>query len=186
MKQVECWHCGKKGHMQIDCWAKQKDDGGKSKGQGDSAKGKDKGKSKGKTKGVHALEDAWPEPEVAENSTLDLYACSVCLGGVDSLWTKINLDTGAACTAWPTEFAPHVPAEEAKTGVRFKTATGEEVDADYIKKIEAVDERGRRRRLRGRVAPVHKPSASAASVCDAGADVYLCSDGGYIVSGPAK
>eukprot|EP00972_Heterocapsa_arctica_P011026 1615972-Heterocapsa_arctica.AAC.1 len=74
MKQVECWQCGNKGHMQIDCWAKQKDDGGKSKGEGDSAKGT-KGKGpKGKTKGVHALEDAWPEPVVAENSTLDLCA----------------------------------------------------------------------------------------------------------------
>jgi hypothetical protein len=41
-------------------------------------------------------------------------------------------------------------------------------------------------RLQGRVAPVHKPLASAASVCDAGADVYLGSDGGYIISGEAK
>eukprot|EP00972_Heterocapsa_arctica_P073199 10811602-Heterocapsa_arctica.AAC.1 len=49
MKQVECWHCGKEGHMQVDCWIKQKDDGGKSKRKGDSAKGA-KGKTKGKIK----------------------------------------------------------------------------------------------------------------------------------------
>ena len=56
-------------------------------------------------------------------------------------------------------------------------------ELNYVKKIIAVDGRGDRRRMQGRVAPVHKPLASAGSVCDAGADVYLGGEGGYIEGG---
>ena len=172
VSKIECWNCGKKGHRQADCYTKKKYD---KKGDGAKANGKGKGQ------GANALEI------VQEMSSTALDLCSVSRaegqGGDTLQWAKINLDTGAACTAWPLDFAPKTRAEVADTSMRFKTATGEKIDANYVKKVLAIDERGRKRRMHGRVAPVHKPLASAGSVCDAGADVYLGKEGGYIVGG---
>ena len=84
------------------------------------------------------------------------------------------------------DFAPKTPAETATVSMKSKTATGEKIPADQVKRIVATDQRGRRRRMQGRVAPVHKPLAAASAVCDADADIYLGSDGGYIVGKSIK
>ncbi|CAE7839740.1 unnamed protein product [Symbiodinium sp. CCMP2592] len=70
-KDVECWNCGKKGHLSRDCWAPAKKNQGKdapnTKGDGKpSPKGKAKakgGKDKGKGKGRSVAEVAPGEGE---------------------------------------------------------------------------------------------------------------------------
>ena len=113
------------------------------------------------------------EPE-AEALTLDV--CSLDIGGVDlqTSYTKYTYDTGAGVTAL------RKTGREQVTDRTYKTASGQIIE-DFGPTVHlGVDEHGQRRRLRGRVADVHKNLVSAALVNKVN-DAYLWSDGGVIV-----
>ena len=70
---------------------------------------------------------------------------------------------------------------EAPDRLSFRTASGERIPDQGVKTFWCRDERGKRRRLTGRVAEVHKALVSAAAVCDKGQDLYLGAEGGYVL-----
>jgi hypothetical protein len=95
-------------------------------------------------------------------------------------WIRCCLDTGAARSAFPSNLAPDLVATPAH-GVNFKTATAEIVPSEGVKRIPVVVENGRRTAIKGHGAPVHKVLVAGSSVVEQGRDLYLGSDGGYIM-----
>jgi hypothetical protein len=168
-----CWNCGKTGHMQSECWVKK----GESKG---------KGKAKGKKYGAGSWDDEETlaiENGVAAFSAESLDMCSIEASSAISApcsWIRCCLDTGAARSAFPSTFAPDLAATPAH-GVSFKTATAEIVSSEGVKRILVVTENGRRTAIKGHGAPVHKVLVAGSGVVEQGQDLYLGSDGGYIM-----
>ena len=196
-----CNYCHKYGHKEADCYNKQKAGGqGAGKGGGKADAG-GKGKhGKGKHgKGANSLETAaGTEPE-AEVGTLDLCSLNPSLAPSATLllepdagkrdisalesearcaWTKINVDTGAAMSVYPLKLAS---ARGQSSGQMFKTASGEHISDEGPVRFVGIDELDNQRKLGGRLADVHKPLMSAAEVCDAGQDLWVGTDGGYLI-----
>ena len=78
-KNVECYNCGKKGHIKKDCWA----EGGGKEGQGQKQKGKGKSKGKGKEKESKDKETAAATKDTKEDKPKDKEAWMVMI--VDSV-----------------------------------------------------------------------------------------------------
>jgi hypothetical protein len=170
-----CWNCGKTGHTQSECWLK---------------KGKDKGKGKGKDKGKKYGAGSWDDEETLaiENGVAAFSAESLDMSSMEASsvkstsgsWIRCCLDTGAARSAFPSNLAPDLVATPAH-GVNFKTATAEIVPSEGVKRIPVVAENGRRTAIKGHGAPVHKVLVAGSGVVEQGRDLYLGSDGGYIM-----
>ena len=85
---VECWSCGKRGHLSKYCWSKNDN----------------KGKHKKVATDAHNLD--WKKPEEGNNELeVEIGGFHMCsLGAADEMreseWIKIGVDTGAGKTAW--------------------------------------------------------------------------------------
>ena len=202
--QGTCHNCGKVGHKASECWSKQKDQGakdkGKSKGQG-KGQAKGKGKGKGKNKSAYALEDAGAPAESGSTGALDMgpldlgplflagdSAEDVCpLAEANSVsrdeWIRMNLDSGAAVSAFPRRMAP--PGAKGN-GTAYRTASGELIKDEGSMRVRAEDERGFLRSLTGRVADVHKPLVSQARCAEVGQNTWLTKGGGWMVHKSSK
>eukprot|EP00974_Lingulodinium_polyedra_P081876 7927191-Lingulodinium_polyedra.AAC.1 len=85
-----------------------------------------------------------------------------------AIWDRFNLDTGAAVTVFPEGQAGLVRRGKAAGDRSYRTASGEVVTDKGEGAIEARGEDDLLRRLRGRLAPVHKPLVAASAVCQQG------------------
>ena len=74
-KNVECYNCGKKGHIKKECWA----EGGGKEGQGPKQKGKGKSKGKGKEKESKEKETAAATKDTKEDKPKDEEAWMVMI-----------------------------------------------------------------------------------------------------------
>ncbi|CAK0892634.1 unnamed protein product [Prorocentrum cordatum] len=190
--QGYCDNCGKWGHKKADCWGKPQDrrrHKGDPKG-GASGRG-GRGPKGARGKGAASLEEAGDrghEPET-EQASLELGAFDVRaappsvapVAGVDDEgYTKFNLDTGAAVTAFPrSQFGSGHPDENHRG---YVTASGERIPDCGGSRLVCTDEHGQRRGITGRKTDVHKVLASASQVFRGGKQVaWLTEDGGYII-----
>ena len=99
-------------------------------------------------------------------------------------WRKFNWDTGCATTVFPRkEFSE---LDSAKDQVNCRTASGEVVTASGRIIVKGGDEHGRQRRVKGRLADVHKTLVSAGEVAVQGYDGWVGSDGGYLMPRTGK
>ena len=94
--------------------------------------------------------------------------------------TRMTLDTGAAQTTFPEDLVDGYSTMGEPKG-SYKTASGEIIPDKGAKHPLGYDAFGNLRNLRGRVAPVRKPLVSASKVCGADNDIWLGSDGGYVI-----
>ena len=93
-------------------------------------------------------------------------------------WCRCNLDTGAAVTVFPKGLT----SSDGKDGVyAFKTASGEVVDDHGGGALTGRGEDGAPRRLRGRIADVHKPLVAASQTCEKDNVVLMTAGGGVIL-----
>ena len=99
--------------------------------------------------------------------------------GKDWQKVQINLDTGAATTAFPRDFAESYPLSK-RNSTRYRTASSEEIPDEGGREVLGTDLHGNKLALHGRVADVHKILASGVKVCEK-SDIWLGSDGGYIL-----
>ena len=97
----------------------------------------------------------------------------------DAKWRKFNWDTGCATTVFPREEFPEL--DSAKDQIPCRTASGEVVMASSRIAVKGSDERGKPRRIKGKLAPVHKTLVSAGEVAVQGYDGWVGSDGGYLM-----
>ena len=205
-KAVECYNCGKKGHIKRDCWSKGGGQasasphgagrgGGRGGGKADPkgrGGGKPKGGGRGKGHGLKSLEEG-QEPEKEDQSNLDaLDLCAfdakkcgswmsppIMFEGKSFRCVKCNLDTGAAITAIPCGLADGLKRTEPNGGW-YKTASGEVVPDEGGARLIGFDDHGVRRGMHGRVAPVHKPLVSGTAAART-QDLWLGNDGGYLL-----
>ena len=149
-KDIVCFYCGKAGHKAAECWSKKKDGSNKGSSNGSKGGGK-KGKSKGKRKGANSLEEDTGEgahEEEQPEGELDagMFELGALTAGEDLQameWVRFNLDTGAAQTAIPSDWADKVPVKDG-TEVMFKTASGELVRGTGTGPQQARRRRGRK------------------------------------------
>jgi len=189
--QGYCDGCGKWGHKKADCRSKPQapagGPAGAKDGKGGKAAGKKGGKKgKGKGKGTGSLEEQEPE---AEGNALDigpLYLHSQEPAATDlsplspdtEEWIRFNYDSGAAVTAFPNRFA----TKDLKgNGQTYRTASGELIPDAGAVRVKAEDEYGQMRSIKGRVAGVHKPLASAARCAEMGQNTWLTQGGGWML-----
>ena len=196
-----CNNCGKYGHKQAECWSKQQSTNNHSNnpksGKGNTGKGGEakKGKPKGNSKGARSLDhEGEPDAEVGvfnmnaitqhthdnENSlnAVGSHATGGNTGSSDDEWVKLNLDSGAAVTAFPESLAP--PGCQGN-GNNYKTATGELTPDKGQIKITGTSENKRKLRITARVANVHKPLLSASRCVNGGQCVWLSKGGGWMI-----
>ena len=95
-------------------------------------------------------------------------------------WVRFNLDTGAAQTAIPPDWADKVPVKEG-TEVMFKTASGELVRGTGTGVFKGTGEFGHRCSVTGPLAPVHKPLVSAYKCLKHGRVAVLDEHGGNLI-----
>jgi hypothetical protein len=187
---IVCWECGKKGHYGRDCYAKtKKGDAGTAAGtKTNSSKGKgSKSKAGGQAAaGALALEDA-PAPAQVDAGTFDLgsYAAAASMNAAPANWICVNVDSGAGATVWPenSRYGEEKPATRRLT---CRTATGEFVESGNQLVVTGTDAWGRRLKLSGHKAAVHKPLASAGEITSRGHDVIMTKNGGYILNAGSK
>ena len=179
-----CDNCGKYGHKKAECWSKQQSNTSNSKGpKGNERKGGDrKGNSKGKSKGARSFENAGePDAEVGDFDLSPLNPTTLVSNDVSSKeeeWIKLNLDTGAAVTAFPESMAP---AGLKGNGQNYKTATGELTPDQGQIRVVGFSENNKRVRVNGRVAKVHKPLLSASKCVNNGQCVWLSQGGSWLI-----
>ena len=101
----------------------------------------------------------------------------------DDNWIRLNVDTGAAVTVIPAKMVP-----EAKgNGRYYRTASGERIEDKGSVVLHGGDELGQQRRVRGRVADVHKVLVAAGAVAvDGRNNMYLTDQGGYMIPRDSK
>ena len=194
-----CNKCGKYGHKAADCWGTPAEPQAKTPDKGDwkVGQGKGKGKGKGKDKGGKGKKGDWwkgrpagsldegggeiGEPE-QEHGALDMG--SLDQGRIPPEhrpggWVKMNLDSGAAVTAFPEAWVDESTEDPNHKG--YITASGEKI-ADYGElTLKCTDENEMRRKISGRVSQVHKVLASASQVARAGQMMLLEQGGGYVI-----
>ena len=120
----------------VCAWSKKKEGSNKGSSKGSKRGGK-KGKSKGKHKGANSLEEDTGEganEEEQPEGELDvgMFELGALTAGEDLQameWVRFNLDTSAAETAIPSDWADKVPVKEG-TEIVFKTVSGELVRWD--------------------------------------------------------
>ena len=95
-----------------------------------------------------------------------------------SAWSRFNLDTGAAVTVFPEGLVEPTGSASRNT---YKTASGEFVEDLGEGIVSGLGEDGCSRRLRGRIAQVHKPLIAASAACEVGNIIILKKDGGSIL-----
>jgi len=207
---VQCTHCGKKGHKATDCWSRSPGgSGGKALGRDASqpkkfegkchvcgkighkavdcrhkGKGKTKGdgKSKGKPggKGLRALDDAGGEEPEREGAGLDL-------ASIDAETLRKYTVDGFLKLNYDTGAAVSAFPEEfseggAPTGTTLVTASGERITDMGEIRLTTRDEYNQSRRISGKVTSVHKVLMSASCVNREGKQrAWLTDTGGYLI-----
>ena len=184
----ECWHCGKPGHLSSNCWSKIGHDGkgGKAKGDGKGGKsGKGKG-GKGKGRDANALDQSG-EPEAEKDvGSFDLNAFDRSINNFEkpdeSGWLKINLDTGAAASVWPSgiKYGKHIGGS-GETIPSFRTATGECVPGEEHLRVQGAGEWGQTLGFQGWTTGVRKPLVAAGEVTAKDNIVLLDGQGGHVI-----
>ena len=190
---IVCHQCGKKGHIKKDCWHNKGGPGGK--GGGKAGRGGKHGKGK------HASSLDEEQAEGNDEGCLDLSAfeCRECGVDVsmmhaddvdvleltpfqkrDDNWVRLNLDSGAAITAFPRRFAP--AGHSGGNGQTYKAATGELTQDEGGIKMKAEDEYGQMRGIAGRIADIHKPLLAAGECTDKEQDIWLTHNGGWVLA----
>lgn len=94
-----------------------------------------------------------------------------------------TVDSGAAVTVMPTEWlkdAPLGPSHKSETGVTFRTASGETVQAKGNKMIKVEPEGGESRNLTCAVTKVRKVLLAVSQLFEKGHEVYSGPQGSYI------
>ena len=109
----------------------------------------------------------------------------VCLNLQAMEWVRFNLDTGAAQTAIPSDWADKVPVKEG-TEVMFKTASGELVCGTRTGVFKGTGEFGHCCSVTGPLAPVHKPLVSAYKCLKHGRVAVLDEHGGNLIPQDSK
>eukprot|EP00971_Amphidinium_carterae_P353002 6492793-Amphidinium_carterae.2 len=186
--QGHCRHCQKWGHREKDCWNKQSGKPmSKDKGKG---KGKDKGKGKG-GKPVNSLDATTANPETTEQtgdvSFLDL--CALSQYEVQQGHVELNLDTGAAGTVFPPDYARGLSRDSdlhPSERVSFRTADGTRLQSGTKRVVHCVLENDTKCAISGKIVNVHKPLLAASEVCARGMRVILTSDGGAILNSKSR
>ena len=100
-----------------------------------------------------------------------------------SEWVKIEsfVDSGAARSVCPTTMCADVAPLTAHRGPRFfRTATGDRIANQGVRRIRGVTENGRNLTLQYNVAAGDSPLDSVSQICDRGNIVVFTSKGGYI------
>ncbi len=123
-----------------------------------------------------------PSESVSASSPVDLgslASATKVTAGKEWKKVKINLDTGAAITAIPRNFAESYPLSEKNT-TRYRTASAEEICDEGGRFVLGSDAHGNKLAINGRVANVHKVLASGVKVSERN-DIWLGNDGGYIM-----
>jgi hypothetical protein len=177
--QGECRNCGKWGHRESECWSPKKDKNASAAASGGNKPAK--GAAKG-GKAAASVEET-KVAEVAETGAFDLCAVGemtpwTVTDEEGKVWSRFNLDTGAAVTVFPKGLAEPRGTASRNT---YKTASGEYVEDLGEGIVSGLGEDGHSRRLRGRIAEVHKPLIAASAACEMGNVVVLRKDGGLII-----
>ena len=191
-KDIVCFNCGKAGHKAAECWSKKEDGSNKGSSKGSKGGGK-KGKSKGKHKGANSLEEdtgegAHEEEQPEGELDVGMFELGALTAGEDLQameWVRFNLDTGAAQTAIPSDWAGKVPVKEG-TEVMFKTASGELVRGTGTGVFKGTGEFGHCCSVTGPLAPVHKPLVSAYKCLKHGRVAVLDEHGGNLIPQDSK
>ncbi len=85
--------------------------------------------------------------------------------------------------AFPKELCPDIllrPCDASRSGVHFKTASGERVAHEGVRTIECVTENNLIRRLTGAVTGVRRVLLAVSRLTETGHYVHFTSAGGYI------
>ena len=189
---MECWSCGRRGHLSRECRSKGAASGGKGWNGAawslPSGGGGGKGKGKGK-KAIHALEDApadYNDDAGDEQAALSLDFSAFGLnavsgegGGFDGRgWLKFTYDTGAAITAFPPGVGRATGEANENT---YATASGEIIEDQGGAELDGTTELGKGMRLAGRRADVKKLLLAAGQAHRRGHFTILGRGGGYIL-----
>jgi len=94
-------------------------------------------------------------------------------------WHRVTYDTGAAPVAFPMSF--QLVDETEPTEDVYKTACGEMVPDEGGGAIVGWNAMGRKNKLKGRRAPVHKILAGGHKMAQAGLDSWLNEQGGWLM-----
>lgn len=184
-KDKECHHCGKKGHIKIECWWKDTPKAELSKSQAKpKAKGKAKGDNKGKgkgDKGAHTVETTDEQATVQEEQDV----CHVSerpevVGGEDgTVWLRCMLDSGCGRTVFPREadYGVSRPADKVRN---MFTASGELIQSGDAYKVTGQDEAELQLVLNGVLTDVRKPLIAAGAVAEKGNDMIISDAGSYV------
>ena len=98
-------------------------------------------------------------------------------------WVRIEslVDSGAARSVCPTAMCADIAPLTTHQGPRyFRTATGDRIPNQGIRRIRGVTETGRNLAMQYNVAAVDSPLDSVSQICDRGNIVVFTSKGGYI------
>ena len=178
-----CNYCQKYGHRERDCEKKKKKKKKNNEGKNGGAKpinsvgGKEGEKEVGGVflKGVGRYGDD-DEPKYFYGFEVE----SVETRGSSRI-VSVGIDSGAGVTVWPADlFAeyPTKPAAESQSGVTYRSAgQGEAGIRDQGQRIYDITVDGKMRKLKARIAKVHKRLLSVSEMNDAGHDVHFMADG---------
>ena len=122
------------------------------------------------------------EPE-AEIAAFDICACDDGDNEAPDAqgWLRLNLDTGAAATVWPIGQNYGKEIKAVGEGPKFRTATGERLEAKRRVRVGGRGEWGQQIGLRGWETQVRKPLVAAGEVTDAGSLIVLDQKTGHII-----